>query len=46
MPHEFTYIYNLMNKTNKQNTNRVIDMEDRLKDVTGDGFGNRLINRE
>ena len=31
---------------NKQNTNRVVDSEDRLTDVRGDGFGKLFMNKD
>ena len=38
LPYDFTYMWNLMNKINKQNRNRLTDIENRLIAVKGEGY--------
>ena len=39
MPYDFIYMWNLKNQINKQNRNRLIDTENRLTAVRGEGVG-------
>ena len=41
-PYDFTHMWNLMNKTNKQNRNRLTDTENRLAAVRGERAGSQV----